>query len=377
MEENLKQLVGRNLKTARETAGISQELFAEKLGISRATLSAIENGHVAIDSTKLIQASRILSRPITDFFRAEAEELALLYRSAEKIVPEEQLRVKFQNFCEAYRELEEIVGVADNVLPPPEYPFAHHLHSKALNFAKQVASSERDRLQLGKTEPIANIFSLLEENGVRIFDYEVDQPALFGLSAFSKQYGPCILVNSKNTIERQAFTLAHEYGHLLMHRDRYRNLNPTQDSEPDFEAMADEFAGLFLVPLDGLRDFLTRTVGDRKIALEDIVAAKHHFKVSLKVISRRLFDERRIPESEKDDLWKKAGQLGHAELAPLDRHKIIRDWRETSRFYTLAKKAVLGEMISIGKLSELLDKNVLETRSRVQAWRKELTFASA
>jgi hypothetical protein len=111
--------------------------------------------------------------------------------------------------------------------------------------------------------------------------------------------------------------------------------------------------------------------------LEDIVAAKHHFRVSLKVISRRLFDEKRISESEKDELWKKAGQLGHAELAPLDRHKIIRDWRETSRFYTLAKKAVLGEMISIGKLSELLNQNVLETRSRVQAWRKELTFASA
>ena len=377
MGENLKQLVGRNLKTAREIAGLSQEVFAERLGISRATLSAIENGHVAIDSTKLIEASRVLSRPITDFFRAEAEELALLYRSAEKIVPEEQLRLKFQSFCEAYRELEEIVGVADNILSPPEYPFTPHLHSKPLYFAKQVASSERDRLGLGKTEPIVNIFSLLEENGVRIFDYQVDQPSLFGLSAFSKQYGPCILVNSRNTIERQTFTLAHEYAHLLMHRDCYRNLNPVPDSEPDFEPMADEFAGLFLVPSDGLRDFLTRTVGDRKIALEDIVTAKHHFKVSLKVMSRRLFDEQRISASEKNELWHKADQLGHAELAPLDKDKLVREWRDRSRFYTLARKAVLGEMISIGKLAELIGQNVLETRLRVQAWRKELTFASA
>jgi|SRR5579872_2505601 len=377
MEENLKQLVGRNLKTAREIAGISQELFAEKIGISRATMSAIENGHVAIDSTKLIQASRVLSRPINDFFRAEAEELALLYRAAEKVVPEEQVRSKFQNFCEAYRELEEIVGVADAVLPPPEYPFTPHLHAKARHFAGQVAASERERLSLGKTDPIANIFMLLEENGVRILACEIEQSGLFGLSAFSKQYGPCILVNSNNTIERQTFTVAHEYGHLLMHRDRYTNLNPSPEREPDLEAMAHVFAGLFLVPPDGLRDFLARNVGDRKIALEDIVAAKHHFRVSLKVISYRLWDEKRISESEKNDLWAKAEQLGHGELAPLDRNRLIRDWKEVRRFETLARKAVLGEMISIGKLSELLGQNLLETRSRVQAWRKELTFASA
>ncbi|PYY13060.1 MAG: hypothetical protein DMG60_22680 [Acidobacteria bacterium] len=304
--ERLKELVGANLKAARDIAGISQEVFAEKLGISRATLSAIENGHVAVDSTKLIQASRILGRPINDFFREEGEELALLYRAAEKLIPNEEVRSKFRNFCESYREIEEIVGVADSVLPPPEYPFTPHLHAKPLQFAEQVAGSERDRLGLGKSEPIANIFTVLEENGVRILACEIEQEGLFGLSAY-----------------------------------------------------------------------LARNIGERKIALADIVAAKHHFRVSLKMMTRSLRDEGRISEAEHKELIARADQLGHSEFAPLDNSKVIRDWRENRRFETLARKAVLDEMISIGKLSELLGQNLVETRAQVQVWRKELSFASA
>jgi Zn-dependent peptidase ImmA (M78 family)/transcriptional regulator with XRE-family HTH domain len=375
--ERLKELMGANLKAARDIAGISQEVFAEKLGISRATLSAIENGHVAVDSTKLIQASRILGRPINDFFREEGQELALLYRAAEKLIPNEEVRSKFRNFCESYREIEEIVGVADSVLPPPEYPFTSHLHAKPLQFAEQVAGSERDRLGLGKGEPIANIFTVLEENGVRILACEIEQEGLFGLSAYSKQYGPCILVNSHNTIERQIFTLAHEYGHLLMHRNRYTNLAPVAESEEELELMANSFARFFLVPKTGLRDFLARNIGERKIALADIVAAKHHFRVSLKMMTRSLRDEGRISEAEHKELIARADQLGHSEFAPLDNSKVIRDWRENRRFETLARKAVLDEMISIGKLSELLGQNLVETRAQVQVWRKELSFASA
>src|SRR5437867_13171474 len=80
---DVKEVIGNNIKKMREIAGISQEVFAEKLGISRATLSAIENGHVAIDSTKLLQIAQILGRPVSDFFEQKAEALALLYRAAE------------------------------------------------------------------------------------------------------------------------------------------------------------------------------------------------------------------------------------------------------------------------------------------------------
>ncbi len=78
----MKEAISGNLKRFRQLAGFSQEALAGLLGISRATLSAIENGHVDIDSTRLLAAARILGRPVSEFFRQEGEALALLYRAA-------------------------------------------------------------------------------------------------------------------------------------------------------------------------------------------------------------------------------------------------------------------------------------------------------
>jgi Zn-dependent peptidase ImmA (M78 family)/transcriptional regulator with XRE-family HTH domain len=384
VEERLKEAIGRNLKTAREAAGKSQEEFAGELGISRATLSGFENGHVAIDSAKLLRASKILGLPVTDFFTDREEEMALLFRAAEEVVPKADVRSRLRRFCEAYRELEEIAGVADAVLLPPEYTYFPHLHSKYVTFATQVALSERERLGVGLYDPIENIFKLLDENGVRLLDLTIDQDELFGLSGFSKRYGLCILVNTRNTLERNIFTAAHEYGHLLMHRPFYRNvdLQEAAERDPELEEMADVFAANFLVPEFGLRDVWAKNAGRKEVKLEDLVFLKHHFRVSTKVIVRRLKDIGLISEKESDELMVRAYKAQpdeKVEYAPLKNEKIdlIAEWKTVSRFLYLARKAALAGHISIGKLGELMGKNVLEARSLVQQWRKELAVAPA
>ncbi len=385
MEDRLKEAIGRNLKAARETAGRSQEEFAAELGISRATLSGFENGHVAIDSAKLLRASKILGLPVADFFKDREEEMALLFRAAEDVVPRAEVRSRLRRFCEAYRELEELAGVADTLLLPPEYTYFPHLHSKHLEFAAQVALSERERLGLGLYDPIENIFKLLDENGVRLLDVNIEQDDLYGLSGFSKQYGLCILVNTRNTMERNIFTAAHEFGHLLMHRSFYRNadLSEATERDPDLEEMADVFAGNFLVPEVGLRDVWIKSAGRKKeVNLEDVVFLKHHFRVSTKVVVRRLKDIGLTTEKESKEILDRTYRAQpdqKVEYAPLRNEKIdlIAEWKSVSRFLYLARKAALSGLISIGKLGELMGKNVLEVRSLVQQWRKELAVAPA
>lgn len=379
MEERLKVVIGRNLKSAREIAGKSQEAFAKELDISRATLSNFENGHVAIDSAKLLRASKILGLPVTDFFKESEDEVALLFRAAEEVVPKAEVRSRLQRFCEAYRELEEIVGVADTLLLPPEYTYFPHLHSKPINFATQVAHSERERLGLGLYDPIENIFNLLDENGVRLLDLSVDQEGLYGLSGFSKQYGLCILVNTRNTIERNIFTAAHEFGHLLMHRPFYKNVDLSEAREPELESMADVFAANFLVPEVGLRDLWAKNAGRREIKLEDVIFLKHHFRVSTLVMVRRLRDVGLFSEADSKELLAlayKAQPDAKVEYARLDIN-LISEWKSVSRFLYLSRKAAVTGLISLGKLGELLGKNVLEVRSLVQQWRKESMVAPA
>jgi Zn-dependent peptidase ImmA (M78 family)/transcriptional regulator with XRE-family HTH domain len=379
LEPKAKQLIGRNLKLAREFSDFSQEDFAGKLGVSRATLSAIENGHVAIDSTKLLLAAQILGRPAADFFKEREEELTLLYRAAEEVVPGSEIRSQFKTLCEGYKELEEIVGVADVLLSPPEYPYLPSFQTRPFHFAEQVAQSERERLGVGPLDRIPNIFKLLENNGVRVFALPIEQQGVFGLSAFSPRSGPCILVNLRNTLERCVFTLAHEYGHLLMHRKLYINRDPAKERDKEIEEMANTFAAHFLVPETGLRDVFEKNVANKVVGTEDVVFLKHHFRVSFVMMLRRLMDSRYIDQKTHTELLEKAKRWqpdATQEPAPLNKES-IESWIRVSRFMHLAKKAALEGMVSLGKLAELLGRDITQARGLVNEWRKEMTLVPA
>lgn len=369
----MKEVIGHNLKCARESAQLSQDELAQRLGISRATLSAIENGHATIDSTKLLEAARLLGRPVSDFFNEKVEETALLYRAADNVVAPEKARKDFERFCRAYRELEEIVEVADSVLPPPEYADPQFANVQA--FAELVASSERQRLGIGPLDPIENLFKLLDEQGVRIFMYALDGHEVFGVSAYSAKYGACVFINASNTVERQIFSLAHEYGHLVMHRRMYQAPAPPAGATTDqtAELMANVFAANFLVPADALRTVFHRDIGEKAIGVEDIVFLKRYFRVSAEVIYRRLVEIKLLKENEELLRSIKASDP-KKEIVPLT-DDLIKDWQRVGRFQHLAKKASLEEIISLGKLAEILGGTALEARKKVQEWRKELVIA--
>ena len=377
-EHILNDVIGHNVKKARESARLSQEELAELLGVSRATLSAIENGHIAIDSAKLLAAARVLGRPVSEFFREEEDALVLLYRGAAEATAPPAARSAFERLSKAYRELEEIVGVADSQLPPPDYSASPGAESRPDSFAVQVAASERQRLGLSERDPIVNVFQLLEEQGVRIFRYPVEHDEVFGVSAFSPKYGPCILLNAANTIERQIFSLAHEYGHLLMHRRYYQSSEPSAglDKEHPMEIMANHFAANFLVPATGLREVFLRDIGQKKIGLEDVVFLKRYFKISAQMLLRRLRDVGLVPKQDAGNLAAELEKRVPAkqEFVPLS-DDVLRDWTVVSRFNHLARKAALDGMVSLGKLAELTNRNVVDARKQVQEWRKEVSLA--
>jgi len=319
--------------------------------------------------------------PVTDFFEEKAEALALLYRAAEDAVAPAATQRSFERFCKAYRELEEIVGVQDALLAPPEYSYFAEVHSKSQQFASQVAASERERLGVGQRDPIENIFKLLDEQGVRIFRQEMPDHEVYGLSAFSPRYGLCVFVNQANTLERQVFSLAHEYGHLLMHRSFYKARTPFAGLHKDheIEEMAHIFAANLLVPELGLREVFLRDVGEKMVGLEDIVFLKHYFRVSIDMMLCRLRDLRLISDAEYNQLLEEVNKRRGdetKELAPMSA-ETVDSWERASRFWHLARKAALDELVSLGKLAQWLGLNVVETRKKVQEWQKEVSFAQA
>jgi len=165
-----------------------------------------------------------------------------------------------------------------------------------------------------------------------------------------------------------------------MHRNWYLTREPSDASAKNeqLEQMAHTFAGNFLVPEVGLRDIFLKNV---KIttSLEDVIFLKRQFRVSALVILHRLKQTNLISSQDFDKLTavlREKQPDTTKELAPLQQN-ILAEWKSISRFEHLARKATLQEMISIGRLAELLGENIIETRKRAQEWRKDIAVAPA
>ena len=113
---------------------------------------------------------------------------------------------------------------------------------------------------------------------MRIFSLPVADREVDAFS-FWQEDRPFILLNTGKTAERMRFDLAHELGHLLMHR----GIN-TQRSRA-YEQQAQDFASSFLIPADAL---YAQVIG--RLRLEDVFQLKRYWKVSAVAMVHRLWE---------------------------------------------------------------------------------------
>ncbi|MFJ3030985.1 ImmA/IrrE family metallo-endopeptidase [Rothia terrae] len=114
----------------------------------------------------------------------------------------------------------------------------------------EIVSRTRKILRIDPTNPIPNLINTLEQNGVIVIP-EVDPstPHIHNHDAYSSwTVGdqidiPLIIIKNRTSWERQRLSVAHELGHLIMHR---------YQAGPKKEEEAFNFAIQFLLPLTKL-----------------------------------------------------------------------------------------------------------------------------
>lgn len=99
-----------------------------------------------------------------------------------------------------------------------------------------------------------------------------------------------IAYNGKARRERQRFTIAHELGHFILHRNQQPSFNCDSqsvhtgiDGLRQIEREADEFAGNLLMPGDLLRDWIS----NQRIDLHVLSAIAKRFQVSFEALCIR------------------------------------------------------------------------------------------
>ena len=99
-----------------------------------------------------------------------------------------------------------------------------------------------------------------------------------------------IFYNGKASPERQRFTIAHELGHLILHRGQQQSFNCDKESVYSgidtirtIEREADDFASNLLMPGDLLRDWIS----NQRIDLRVLSALAKRFQVSFEALCIR------------------------------------------------------------------------------------------
>jgi Zn-dependent peptidase ImmA (M78 family) len=101
---------------------------------------------------------------------------------------------------------------------------------------------------------------------------------------------PLVLLNSEQPADRMRFTLAHEIGHLVMHRFPSVNM----------EEEANLFASSLLMPAEDIRPLLSI----RKIDLALLASLKPEWKVAMQAIIMRAKSLGLLTRNQEEYLWK-------------------------------------------------------------------------
>jgi len=381
--------LGRRLKEARESCGLTQDDTAREMGVSRATIAQIELGNRSVSGLELVKLSYLYARDIRVFLAPNfsADGLTAVLLRAEdgagdgvKAALRDCIALGHQ-----LRDLETLLGISRSTGSVAAYPSVS-LGSKwdAIQSGTQTALEERRRLGLG-SGPLGDLPALLEAQGIRTG--LVAMPSgVSGLMLSDPTVGLFVVVNRDHPAVRQRFSWCHEYAHLLLDRAQMGHVSRESERGDLLEVRANVFAANFLMPEDGVRQFVatlgkgsasrlhaevfdesgvvpidSRTAGgSQELQIYDVVKFSHHFGVSVLSALYRLMNLRLITEKQFGDLKQMDSDGMSKQLADLLGLCQVSEVETISAFYrrylVLALEAYRREKISRRKLIEIASK---------------------
>jgi Zn-dependent peptidase ImmA (M78 family)/DNA-binding XRE family transcriptional regulator len=286
------RILGQRLQAARKNANLTQQAVAEATGLARTTIVAIEKGERLPKEEELMQFSDLYRRSIHELLRQQlpSEPLVVQFRAARRIGEKldkeiEKKLEEFQDLCNDYLQLEQILGCP---LPQTQIPVYPLEGTSPELLGEDVAARERNRLGLGDA-PILNLRELLEDEGLRIFQLKLPS-RISGFFGYTQTLGPCIAINSDHPAERRQWSLAHEYAHFLTQRHQLDiSVHHSYQHVPESERFADAFARAFLMPATSVsRRFHEKKRMRGNFLPADLCLLAHFFSVSVEAMARRL-----------------------------------------------------------------------------------------
>lgn len=301
------------LKEARLFRGMTMDELACSVSVNKQAISQFENRKTSPDPMTLKQIARVLDFPY-DFFCEEDRASIIgntyfraLYSSHKKDLVAQQIKTKY--LAKIHSILETKVRFKPLNLPP--------IVEESVMTIDQLALYVREFWGLG-LEPISNMVSLLEENGIIVGEFATESRDIDAFYQYSEDDGHptyCVILGTdKKSFYRRQFNCAHELGHILMH-ERYSDLNEiNRDEYRDRENEANSFASAFLLPAEPFR----RDVMIYPNRLSHYVELKKKWHVSIMAMIMRAYSLDCISQNQYTYLMRQMSTNGYRQIEPLD-----------------------------------------------------------
>jgi Zn-dependent peptidase ImmA (M78 family)/transcriptional regulator with XRE-family HTH domain len=294
---------GDMLRLARQRLGFTQKAAAARLGIVQPVLSRMENGLAGPDSAFLMKAAQVYQVPV-EFFdvrdpvygppvsvhamtRGKSDVTA---RELELITAE--LNIRLMHLA---RFLEGVDYDAMSDIPT--------LDVEQYGSPEKIAATVRAHWKI-TSGPIRNLTQYVERAGIVVGFSNFGGASVSGVTFRVSGRPPLILLNRSHPADRMRFTLAHEIGHLVMHRF------PTETMEDE----ANQFASALLMPAADMR---TAFLG-RRVTLQLLAALKPEWKVAMQALLMRASSLKFVSPNQSRYLWQQISTRGWRLKEPAD-----------------------------------------------------------
>jgi Zn-dependent peptidase ImmA (M78 family)/DNA-binding XRE family transcriptional regulator len=303
------KIIPERIREARESVGMTDEQFADAIGVSRQSVGTYETGAFAPRGDVFSKIIAVTQQPPA-FFTAPRKHnlerfLAPTWRSLKRMQRPDRLRIG--------RRLEWAFYIAESLaeyvdLPPVHLPAIEFDYERGGNERiEEIADQLREFWNVG-FGPITDLVPLLEYNGVIVVEEAVRCEDMDAVSRWQSGRPYMLYAADQESNSRKLFNLAHELGHLVLHSGievNSRNLDR-------LENQANRFAGAFLLP----RRTFAREIANTTI--EYFLSLKGRWRVAVAAMIYRCKELGILNADQVKYLWKQMNARGIRKREPLD-----------------------------------------------------------
>jgi len=286
---------GEMFRLGRQYRDFTQQQLGLAVGVQPSTISRIENGVIQPSDDLAQRVSREFRLPLGFFKQPEH-----LYGLPLSVHPmwRKRAAVSQGNIDRALATMNihllHLRRLTSSLRFAPILPLPNMDVESYDGDVPKIAQALRRTWQM-PAGPVKDLTAWVERAGCFVVHLDLPDESMDGVTLRAPDLAPCIFLNRRLPADRMRFTLAHELGHLIMHR------YPTQDMEDE----ANKFAGSFLVPAADIQPYFA----GRRITLQLLASLKPEWRVAMQSLLYRAIELEYIDKNQSRYLWMQFNKL--------------------------------------------------------------------